>query len=113
MAVTPEGKVKYKLVKFLNSLEPRPYMFFPATGGYGRSGVPDVVGCWKGKMFAIECKAEGKGRYVTALQHRELQRINEAGGVAFVYDGSILDIDMEAILSGTPAWHLELTKEEK
>ena len=100
MAVTPEGKVKYKLVKFLNSLEPRPYMFFPATGGYGRSGVPDVVGCWKGRMFAIECKAEGKGGSVTALQHRELQKINEAGGVAFIYDGSILDIDMEAILKG-------------
>lgn len=113
MAVTPEGKVKYKLVKFLNSLEPRPYMFFPVPGGYGRSGIPDIVGCWKGRMFAIECKAPGKAGNTTALQRRELQRINEAGGVAFVYDGSILDEDMEAILSGTPAWHLELIKEGK
>ena len=101
MGLTPEGKVKYKLIKFLNSLEPIPYYFFPATHGYGRSGVPDVVGCWNGRMFAIECKAEGKGDNTTALQRRELQKINEAGGVAFVYDGSILDIDMEAILKGT------------
>lgn len=113
MGLTPEGKVKYKLVKFLNSLEPRPYIFFPQTGGYGRSGVPDVVGCWRGKFFAVECKAEGKGDNPTALQRRELQTINDAGGVAFVYDGSILDEDMEALLSGTPAWHLELIKEGK
>jgi len=70
MAVTPEGKVKYKLVKFLNSLEPRPYMFFPVPGGYGRSGIPDIVGCWKGRMFAIECKAPGKFGNTTTLQRR-------------------------------------------
>jgi Holliday junction resolvase len=69
-------------------------MFFPATGGYGRSGVPDVVGCWQGRFFAIECKAEGKGGNTTALQRRELQRINEAGGVAFIYDGTMTEEEL-------------------
>jgi len=58
------------------------YYFFPATGGYGRSGVPDIVGCYNGMFFGIECKA-GKGT-TTALQDRELQRIKDAGGIALV-----------------------------
>jgi hypothetical protein len=42
MAMTPEGKVKKKIVEQLKALGC--YYFFPATGGYGKSGVPDIVG---------------------------------------------------------------------
>jgi Holliday junction resolvase len=81
MAMTPEGKVKKKVVDILNKYGV--YYFFPATGGYGRSGVPDIVCCCKnGQFFAIECKANGKNP--TALQAREIDRINDAGGVAIV-----------------------------
>ena len=55
MAMTPEAKVKKKVVEQLKALNA--YYFFPATGGYGKSGVPDIVGCYKGKFFGIECKA--------------------------------------------------------
>ena len=82
---TPEGKVKAKLVKLLK--EHDVYYFFPATGGYGRSGVPDVVGCAAGCFFAIECKAEGK--VATPLQEKEMAAIRSSGGVAFVYDGTM------------------------
>jgi Holliday junction resolvase len=58
------------------------YYFFPATHGYGRSGVPDIVGCVNGMFLAIECKA-GKGK-LTALQANEIQSIRHAGGVAVV-----------------------------
>jgi hypothetical protein len=58
------------------------YYFFPATGGYGRSGVPDIIVCYKGWFYGIECKA-GKNK-PTALQLRELENINEAGGVGWV-----------------------------
>ena len=40
MAMTPEGKVKKKVVEQLKQLGC--YYFFPATGGYGKSGVPDI-----------------------------------------------------------------------
>lgn len=80
MAQTPEKKVKDKVRKILDELGA--YYFFPATGGYGRSGVPDVVGCHRGVFFGIECKA-GKGT-TTALQDRELQRIRDVGGIALV-----------------------------
>jgi Holliday junction resolvase len=93
---TPEGKVKADLKKILDGLGA--YYFFPATGGYGRSGVPDVVGVVEGKFFAIECKAPGKKP--TALQIRELKNIRKAGGVAFVYDGTLADDHVTDIILG-------------
>ncbi len=80
MAQTPEGKVKARVTKVLR--EAGVYYFFPATHGYGRSGVPDIVGCVNGMFLAIECKA-GKGK-LTALQANEIQSIRHAGGVAVV-----------------------------
>ena len=80
MAKTPEGKVKAKVVDILKS--EGVYYFFPATHGYGRSGVPDIVACVNGRFLAIECKA-GVNK-PTALQVREIERIRSAGGVAVV-----------------------------
>jgi Holliday junction resolvase len=85
--MTPESKVKAKAKKILDSL--CAYHFMPATGGYGRSGVPDIVGCLNGVFFAIECKANG-GK-PTALQLREIDRINVAGGYAIVIDETNVD----------------------
>lgn len=83
--MTPEGKVKKELVSKLGTLSETPYYFFPATGGYGRSGVPDIVGCLRGRFFSIEVKAAGK--VPTALQARELEMIKSAEGLAFVCAG--------------------------
>jgi Holliday junction resolvase len=80
MATTPEGKVKAKVVKLLK--ERGVYYFFPATFGMGRSGVPDIVCCVRGRFLAIECKA-GKNK-PTALQEKELLAIHNAGGTALV-----------------------------
>lgn len=80
MAATPEKKVKDKVSALLKTAGA--YYFFPATHGYGRSGVPDIVGCFGGTFFAIECKA-GKNK-PTALQEREMQRIRDANGYTFV-----------------------------
>lgn len=77
---TPESKVKRVVVKQLKELGA--YYFFPATGGYGRSGVPDIVGCWKGTFFGIECKA-GKNT-PTPLQEKNLRDIALADGFALV-----------------------------
>jgi Holliday junction resolvase len=80
MAGTPESKVKLAVVKLLKQYGV--YFFFPATHGYGRSGVPDIVCCINGKFLAIECKA-GKNE-PTALQQREINQIQAAGGMAMV-----------------------------
>ena len=80
MASTPEAKIKAKVVAQLKALGA--YYFYPVTGGYGNSGVPDIVGCYRGKFFGIECKA-GKNK-PTKLQELNLRQIEEAGGIALV-----------------------------
>lgn len=80
MASTPEKKVKDKIVKVLK--EEGVYYFFPATHGFGRSGVPDIVCCVNGYFLAIEVKA-GTNK-PTALQVREIEAIRRCNGVAVV-----------------------------
>lgn len=80
MAQTPEKRVKTKVEAVLKN--EGAYYFFPATHGYGRSGVPDIIACVNGRFLAIECKAGGNKP--TALQTREIENIRIAGGVAVV-----------------------------
>jgi Holliday junction resolvase len=78
--MTPEAKVKARVVKLLK--EHNIYYFFPATHGFGRSGVPDIICCYNSQFLAVECKA-GKNK-PTALQEKEIRKIRDAGGYAFV-----------------------------
>lgn len=80
MAMTPEAKVKKVVVKQLKELGA--YYFYPVTGGYGGSGVPDIIGCYEGRFFGIECKA-GKNT-PTPLQEKNLTDISNNGGIAVV-----------------------------
>jgi Holliday junction resolvase len=87
MAATPEKKVKQRVVAQLKALGA--YYFYPVTGGFGSSGVPDVVCCLDGRFIGIECKA-GKGK-TTALQDKNLREIEAAGGVALVINEDNVD----------------------
>ena len=80
MPMTPEAKVKKRVKEMLDSMGV--YHFSPMQNGMGRAGIPDIIGCLDGQFIAIECKA-GKGT-TTALQERELTRIQNAGGYALV-----------------------------
>jgi len=80
MPSTPEKKVKDKVKKILK--ENGVYFFSPVTGGYGASGVPDIVGCYRGRFIGIETKA-GSGK-PTALQEKNLMEISEKGGIAIL-----------------------------
>lgn len=88
MAATPEKKVKDKVKSILTTHGA--YFFMPATHGFGRSGVPDIVACVSGHFVAIECKANG-GK-PTALQIREIETIRRHGGVAVVVDETNYDM---------------------
>ena len=93
--MTPEAKVKASVVKLLKKYEV--YYFFPATHGFGRSGVPDIICCLEGNFLAIECKA-GNNK-PTALQEREMQRIRKAKGDAFLINEDNIAM-LEAHLQG-------------
>ena len=94
--MTPEAKVKKKVVEQLKKI--KAYYFYPMTHGYGRSGVPDIVGCFESLFFGIECKA--KGSKPTALQQKNLDEITKAGGIALVIDEHNVDQVIELITEG-------------
>jgi Holliday junction resolvase len=80
MTVTPEAKVKKQIVNILKDYGA--YYFYPVTGGFGASGVPDIIVCYLGQFIAIEVKA-GRNK-PTALQERAIKAILYSGGIALV-----------------------------
>ena len=92
--MTPEAKVKKKVVTMLK--DAGAYYFYPVTGGYGRSGVPDIVACLSGHFVGIECKA-GNNK-PTPLQKKNLDEILSAGGVALVINENNMDAVADVIL---------------
>ena len=88
--MTPEAKVKKKVVALLK--QHNAYFFYPVTGGYGRSGVPDIIACYNGRFIGIECKA-GKNK-PTPLQEKNLKEIQASGGVSLVVnEDNISDVE--------------------
>ena len=102
MASTPESKVKQKCVKLIKAYSI--YYFFPATHGFGRSGVPDIICCAHGKFLGIECKA-GSNK-PTALQEKEMQAIRDAGGKTLVVNEENLTM-LEDLLKELTNGHQE------
>lgn len=100
MATTPEGKVKAKVKAVLKKYGA--YHFSPATGGFGKSGVPDIIACYCGKFIGIECKA-GDNK-PTALQLNNIDDIRKNRGYALVVNETNVD-EVELILSELKAAH--------
>jgi Holliday junction resolvase len=90
---TPESKVKKQVKEILKNLGA--YYVMPVTSGYGNSGAPDFLVCIRGKFIGIECKS-GKKK-PTALQLKNLDLIDKAGGWTFVINeenvSSLVNLD--------------------
>lgn len=88
-ALTPEGKVKRKVVEVLK--EHGVWYFFPANNGFGMAGIPDIIAVVKGQFLGIEVKAD-KTKKPTALQVQCGAKIQKAGGWwVVVYDKDTID----------------------
>lgn len=75
-----EKTITNQILKYLKT-EPECFAFKEHGGIYGVSGIPDIICCYKGKFMAFEVKTpQGK---LSKLQEITLNRINEAGGMAF------------------------------
>jgi Holliday junction resolvase len=86
--MTPEGKVKKHLKKALDELFAAQggWYFMPIGGAFAEKGIPDIIGCWGGRFFAIEVKA--KGGTTTKLQQIKMQQIANAEGFVGVCVGT-------------------------
>jgi penicillin-binding protein-related factor A (putative recombinase) len=99
---TPEKKVKQKVCAKLKELGA--YYFYASTGGYGASGVPDIVACYKGKFIGIECKANGNK--ATALQQKHLREISMQRGISLIIDETNIEM-LEYYVKGKRVMSLE------
>lgn len=93
MASTPEALVKKRITNLLQ--KEGVYYATPATYGRGRSGVPDILACVKGRFLGIEAKTVGNRP--TALQEREMSHIRDSGGATIVVDETNLNALAELI----------------
>lgn len=99
--MTPEGKVKKKVREFLK--KQGVYFFFPQSGGYGRSGVPDIICCAYGRFLAIECKAQADSK-LTELQEAQLREIQRHQGLTYVINASNADMVLTALEAIFSIW---------
>jgi len=77
---TPEGQLTSSIRQLLKTFG---IFHWKAWGGpMSAPGVPDIVGCWKGRMIGIEVKAP-RG-HLSPDQVRFIEAINRSGGLAFV-----------------------------
>jgi hypothetical protein len=111
MASTPEKKVKDKVKQILK--KHGVYFFNPVTGGYGSSGVPDIVCCYKGRFIGIETKA-GNGK-PTALQDKNLMDIVNSGGISIIVNENGIEYVEKMFEIGFPNAGIlyDLLKEKK
>jgi len=88
--MTPEGKVKRKVVEVLKKHDV--WYFFPANNGFGKSGIPDIIAIVDGHFVGVEVKsATGKP---TELQKICGKQIEKAGGTWMVVSD---DVTLEAL----------------
>jgi hypothetical protein len=92
---TPEGQIKLLTKNYLNSIGLIPagkaaeakasntgWYFMPVSNGLGVHGIPDFVGHYQGRYFAIETKVSGKAP--TPLQKHQLRALTLTGAFALV-----------------------------
>ena len=83
--MTPEGKVKKKINKLLDSYRPLLYYHMPVPYGYGRTTI-DYLGCVCGLFFGIEAKGHTSGDKSRPTERQEgvIEDMRAAEGKVFV-----------------------------
>lgn len=61
----------------------RPGFWIKIHGGlFQATGLPDIIGCYKGRFYGLEVKLPGKEDTLTERQQYIINRINQAEGRA-------------------------------
>lgn len=85
----PESYEKEDITKFLKTLGPTCWWHKPFMKGFGKNGVPDIMGVLNATFFTIEVKRDTTTR-PTPIQTRRMKEIKEAGGVPFCGPASVV-----------------------
>ena len=115
MASKGETKVVKDIKSGLQEAYPGCFLFKVNGNGFQKNGIPDLVGCIRGRFVGIEVKDPKNKTYgATLLQLQIIETIKEAGGIAGV--ATTLEEAKELIESGiiqTPKSGLKKAKREK
>jgi hypothetical protein len=82
--MTPEGRVKSLINRYLDTLGDDLWRHMPVQSRFGRRTV-DYHCCFRGWFFTIEAKAPGEEP--TKAQWHHMGNVEKAGGAAFWIDG--------------------------
>ena len=93
---TPEYYEKAEIKKYLDSISA--WHFSPVMAGYGKSGVSDIIFCYRGHFGSIEVKREGK--VPTKLQELRMQEVRKAGGFATWGTAGKVHVEIEKWIRG-------------
>lgn len=77
-----ESALQNKVIKYLEDRGAYVVKVIAAS----KSGVPDLLVCYKGKFISIELKAPGKLKEVTPLQIYNRNLVIQSGGTAIIAD---------------------------
>lgn len=78
--MTPHAKLRNNITDYLTEIGA--WYLCTNSHGYGRKGIPDILGFWKGRGFAIEVKVLPDKP--SKWQGRELVAISSTGTLAIV-----------------------------
>ena len=74
-----EQQIQNKIIKYLKTIS-----YVVKIISASKSGIPDLLVCYKGKFIAFEVKTPGKKNNVSDLQQHNINEIIKYGGLAFV-----------------------------
>lgn len=79
----PETRLVSRIIKVLRLL-PNSWWVKIHGSPFQVSGIPDILGCYRGRFVGFEAKLPDDPARLTARQGWMLNRIEEAGGIASV-----------------------------
>lgn len=83
MTSKPESRLQLKIQRRLKRTFKKSFWFKVHGGPYQEAGIPDLLGCVRGKFIALEVKMPD-GEEPTDLQTQQMIRIRQAKGCATV-----------------------------
>lgn len=81
--MTPEGKIKDEVKKILKEAGDSCWYYMPVPMGYGRRGIPDIIGNYKGYFFVIETKTNIEEP--KPWQIKEMEAVRQSQGKVFSF----------------------------
>jgi Holliday junction resolvase len=98
-----ESTIKAQIMAHLKLLE-RGAFWRIAGGKFGVSGLPDILGVYRGLPVAFEVKTPERKSATTESQERFIEKYNNAGGYAYVVTSlrevQLILLDLNDILDG-------------